>query len=240
MADSLIGEASAFTGAPKTRATLAAAAYSELREVIMFGDLLPPGAPLRLEELGRMLGMSISPVREAVRLLEAQGLAEYAPYKGARVTGLSATEMAEIYEARTALERVSMRRAAERFTKPDAVRLNVILRQIREAYDTNDRVAMVRGNSAFHAAIAEIAASSWLQRLLSPVLETSERYAAAVLRTGRTTETAEVEERGHKAIVDALQSNDAQLAEEVLDEHLNGFSRIFAGELADELTEQAV
>src|SRR3990172_7845707 len=96
------GHTSLLSVRSKPRATMAADAYTELREAIIIGAIAP-GTPLRLEELARNLDMSISPVREAIRLLEAQGLAEYTPYRGARVTELSYEEMAEIYEARAAL-----------------------------------------------------------------------------------------------------------------------------------------
>ena len=61
---------------------MAEAALERLREAIILGELTP-GAPLRLEDLARSLGMSISPIREAVRQLEALGLAEHTPHPGA-------------------------------------------------------------------------------------------------------------------------------------------------------------
>jgi len=72
---------------------MAEAALERLREAIIMGELTP-GTPLRLEDLGRRLGMSISPIREALRQLEALGLAEHLPHHGAKVMRLDVEECA--------------------------------------------------------------------------------------------------------------------------------------------------
>ncbi len=205
---------------------MAADAFGELREAIMVGELAP-GTPLRLEELARSLGMSISPVREAVRLLEAKGLAEYAPYRGARVTELSNDEMAEVYEARAALECAAIRRAAQRFQAGHYEVLESALRQIEKSYDVDDQLAVVRGNSAFHLGIASASGSQWLYRLLSPLLEMSERYAAAVLREGQPIQTRQIEAEGHSAILQALETGDPDEAEAALSQHLHVFEILY-------------
>src|SRR5882757_11483609 len=99
--------------------TMAEAALERLREAIIMGELLP-GAPLRLEDLARSLGMSISPIREAVRQLEALGLAEHVPHHGAKVMRLDVEELRELFSIRLALEGMALRRAAELFESADA------------------------------------------------------------------------------------------------------------------------
>jgi DNA-binding GntR family transcriptional regulator len=214
------------------RSTLVAQAYDELRTAIISGEI-PPGAPLRLEELARSLDMSISPVREAVRLLEGQGLAQYAPYRGAQVTELSVKEMGEIYEARAALERVAIRRAASRFTTQHEGALDDALRQLDAGYAAGDTIAIVRANTLFHTRIAVASDSQWLERLLSPLLEMSERYTAAALNNGTPEGTRVIEQRGHVAIVNALRTQDPDAAEAALLEHFNAFSELLAGKLGD-------
>src|SRR5262249_11558050 len=90
----------------------------QLREAIILGELTP-GTPLRLEELARSLGTSISPIREAVRQLEALGLAEHVPHHGAKVVALEIEELREIFSIRLALETMAVRRAAELFDVRD-------------------------------------------------------------------------------------------------------------------------
>src|SRR3982075_1512968 len=99
--------------------TMAEFALEQLREAIILGEL-PAGTPLRLEDLARQLGMSISPIREAVRQLEALGLAEHVPHHGAKVMPLDVEELRELFAVRLALEGMAVRRAAELFQATDA------------------------------------------------------------------------------------------------------------------------
>src|ERR1700750_2504887 len=99
--------------------TMAEYALEQLRESIILGEL-SAGTPLRLDELARSLGMSISPIREAVRQLEALGLAKHVPPQGAKGLDFDVDELRALFEVRLALESLAVRRAAERFTDSDA------------------------------------------------------------------------------------------------------------------------
>src|SRR5690348_6832640 len=100
--------------------TLAEKAYETLHAAIISGALRP-GARLPIEELAEHLQMSPMPIREAVRRLDAVGLVDNVPHRGARVTELSVTDLAEVYEVRLTLECLAVRRAAVRFTNADGV-----------------------------------------------------------------------------------------------------------------------
>src|SRR3954468_20737014 len=95
--------------------TMAEFALEQLREAIILGEL-PAGTPLRLDELARSLGMSISPIREAVRQLEALGLAKHVPHQGARVLDFDIDELRDLFEVRLTLESLAVRRAAVRIS----------------------------------------------------------------------------------------------------------------------------
>jgi DNA-binding GntR family transcriptional regulator len=92
-------------------------ALEQLREAIIMGEL-PAGTPLRLDELARSLGMSISPIREAVRQLEALGLAKHVPHQGARVLDFDVEELRDLFQVRLALESLAVRRATQTRTRP--------------------------------------------------------------------------------------------------------------------------
>src|SRR3977135_1339781 len=96
--------------------TMAGVALAPLREAIILGDLAA-GTPLRLDDLARSLGMSISPIREAVRQLEALGLAKHVPHQGARVLDFDVDDLRDLFSIRLALESLAVRRAAERATE---------------------------------------------------------------------------------------------------------------------------
>src|ERR1700742_1841628 len=105
-------------GPSRGHRTLAEKAYESLHAAIITGALRP-GARLPIEELADVLDMSPMPIREAVRRLDAAGLVENIPHRGARVTELSVIDLSEVYEARMALEVLAIRRAAERFRDAD-------------------------------------------------------------------------------------------------------------------------
>src|ERR1700749_3513732 len=79
--------------------TMAEYALEQLRESIILGEL-PAGTPLRLDELARSLGMSISPIREAVRQLESLGLAKHVPHQGAKVLDFDVEELRDLFQVR--------------------------------------------------------------------------------------------------------------------------------------------
>src|SRR6478609_11025998 len=128
---------------------MAEAALEQLRAAIILGELTP-GAPLRLEDMARTLGMSISPIREAVRQLEALGLAEHLPHHGAKVMRLDVEELRELFSIRLALEGMAVRRAAELFTAEDAEAARSHLAEYDEARRRGDVRAAVRAHGLFH------------------------------------------------------------------------------------------
>ncbi len=208
---------------------MASDAVTELRELIVFGTI-PPGSALRLEELARTLDMSISPVREAIRELENLGLAEHVPYRGARVTLLDAAEMHDVYEARVALETLAVRRVALRADEGGAEIIQSAFADLARNYDTHDARVIVRGNTLFHDAIAFASGSRWLQRLIRPTLETSERFSAAL--GGVREEVAHATEReGHAQILDACRAHDPDAAADALQRHLRVFEDLFGTEV---------
>src|SRR3954451_18572386 len=140
---------------------MAEAALERLRESIIMGELTP-GTPLRLEDLARQLGMSISPIREAVRQLEALGLAEHVPHHGAKVMGLDVEELRELFAIRLSLEGMAVRRAAELVEPAEAESARRHLLGYDDARRRGDIRAAVRAHGAFHFVLYEAARSPWL------------------------------------------------------------------------------
>ena len=162
---------------------MAEAALERLREAIIMGELTP-GTPLRLEDLARSLGMSISPIREAVRQLEALGLAEHVPHHGAKVMGLDVEELRELFSIRLALESMALRRAAELFDAADEEAARAHLTACDAARQRGDTRAGVRAHTAYHFALYDAARSGWLLRLIRPAWDSCERYRPVLLTAG--------------------------------------------------------
>src|SRR6201995_992363 len=131
--------------------TLAEKAFETLHWAIITGRLRP-GARLPIEELADVLDMSPMPIREAVRRLDAAGLVENIPHRGARVTELSIADLAEVYEARMALEILAVRRAAQRFTPENQTEARLKLDALHQMSDDNS-AATSAAHEAFHFAL---------------------------------------------------------------------------------------
>src|SRR5882672_1849141 len=156
-------------------ATLADAATAELRERILSGEL-ESGAPLRLEELARSLGTSISPIREAVRKLETLGLAVHVAHRGSRVKELDVDDLRDTYEARLALEPLAVARASGRISPQEVDRARAELENYTIFHERGERPAARAAHDAFHFTLYSASGSEWLVRLIRPAWENSERY----------------------------------------------------------------
>jgi DNA-binding GntR family transcriptional regulator len=207
--------------------TMAEAALERLREAIILGELTP-GTPLRLEDLARQLGMSISPIREAVRQLEALGLAEHVPHHGAKVMALDVEELRELFSIRLALEGMAVRRAAELFTTADVGGARRHLDAYDEARRRGDIRNAVRAHGDFHFALYEAARSQWLLRLIRPAWDSCERYRPVLLAKGA------VQDRHEELDVELLEActaHEPERAADALHAHLDLAADIYAVEL---------
>ncbi len=208
--------------------TMAEAALAELREAIVLGELVP-GTPLRLEDLASTLGMSISPIREAVRQLEALGLAEHVPHHGAKVTALDVDELRDLFQVRLVLETMAVRRAAEQFGADDRARASELLAECVDARGRGDVRRAMRAHTDFHFALYAAAGSPWLVRLITPAWESCERYRAALLA-----QQGSLQDRHaalDAALLDACSQHDPDTAAEALSEHLELFGDFYSHEL---------
>jgi DNA-binding GntR family transcriptional regulator len=207
---------------------MAEAALERLREAIILGELTP-GAPLRLEDLARSLGMSISPIREAVRQLEALGLAEHVPHHGAKVMGLDVEELRELFSIRLALETMALRRAAQLFTDEDAERARSHLAAFDDARHRGDTRVAMREHTAFHFTLYEAAHSSWLLRTIRPCWDSCERYRPVLL--GETGALQDRHEELDGELVAACAAHDSDRAAAAMHAHLQLATDIYTVEL---------
>src|SRR5881409_3498062 len=206
---------------------MAEAALERLREAIIMGELTA-GTPLRLEDLARQLGMSISPIREAVRQLEALGLAEHVPHHGAKVMALDVEELRELFAIRLALEGMAVRRTAELLEPADEESARRYLTAYDEARKRGDVRAAVRAHGAFHFALYEAARSSWLVRLIRPAWDSCERYRPVLLAKGAVQDR---HEELDVQLVAACEEHDGVRAAQALHDHLELAADIYAVEL---------
>jgi DNA-binding GntR family transcriptional regulator len=197
--------------------TLAEKAFDRLHQAIIQGEI-PPGERLPIEELAETLDMSPMPIREALRRLDAAGLVEHVPHRGARVRELSIEDLREVYEARLALEPLAVAHAAERFSDEDAARASDALRRHVDAYRHATPAEAFAAHTEFHFALYNAANSRWLTRLITPLWESSERYRMALpARYRRALEERRAE---HERILAACVAHDPVTAARELHDHL--------------------
>lgn len=205
--------------------TLSEQVFNELKDAIIAGDL-EQGSKITEDGLAKKYGISRGPLREAIRRLEAIRLLVRIPHAGMRVVTLTSEMMEEIYTVREALEGMSARLAAQRMSDEDIASLSELLDSHQDCIDKTEgkQYFQSEGNLDFHFRIAKASQNQWLIDLLS-----SELYQ--LLRMGRQ-RSGKIPARPlkaiqeHRAIVDAIQMRDSELAELLMRRHISGAWKI--------------
>jgi len=190
---------------------------------------VPVGTRLRQEALAEQFGVSRTPVREALRKLQATGLVELLPNRGAVVRGPSAREIREAYEVRAELEGLAAALTAERISDRDLLRLREAQALFREAVATliarrkpapwKDESVWVRANDLFHQAILDASGNGRLGETIADLHRSFPRDLtwAALAQSSRLLEE-NVEQ--HEAILEAIEQRDAVGARIRMIEHV--------------------
>ncbi len=190
------------------------AVEEQIRQEILYGDLRP-GDRLRLEDLAKRLGVSMTPVREAMQHLEADGLVVCEPHKGARVAGLSLEEIRVIYAMREALESLATRLAVSRLTDRELAHLEDMNLRARAAYARGDLVTVRKCNYDFHITLYRASRCRTLAKTVENLLMCSPfNFLWNEPRRARRS-FAE-----HDATLDALRRRDEEAAVAKIREHI--------------------
>ena len=201
--------------------------YKPLRDVVfetlrdaIITQVLKPGERLMEIQLADEMGVSRTPVREAIRKLELEGLVVMVPRKGAYVAGVSMKDIHEVYEVRSALEMLAATLAAERITEEELDALErQVLRESEEEdkQDGSDLDNIIYIDSSFHDIIYQAAHNQRLVQFVNILQEQLQRFRAASLARPGRSKTA-LEE--HKQIVEALSDRNGELAARLAREHI--------------------
>lgn len=199
--------------APQGQAT-----YRQLLSEIRKG-LLVPGARLRETEIAERLGISRTPVREALRLLENDGLVTHLPRQGATVRGLSYAEIIELYEMRTVLEGTAARLAAR-------VALSIEIDELRAR--NAELAAAAQGpaaqelNRQFHVTLLDAARNRFLVKAISALQKTLMILGPTTLTDAERQNSAVAE---HAAVIKAIADHDGDAAEHAMRNHVEAALR---------------
>ena len=173
------------------RKSLGEEVFEILREKILAGEY-PLGEWLRQEEIGKQLGVSQTPVREALDRLVAEGLADRVPYRGVRVSTLTSKEIADIYAARLVLEASIARTAAYNITDEQITGLQRLVDETRTLKSLEEMSRRRRLNIEFHFTLARASENQVLERLYRMTLH---QFPDWMIYEGMFRQEAELDER---------------------------------------------
>lgn len=192
-----------------------AAAISEM----VLDGTYGPGDRLKLSDLAERLGMSVTPIREALWKLEGSGLVQNIPNRGAVVRAIDAAHIRNVYDVRGALDAMLVEKAMETVTSPQLARIEEARLAYEAAVQQGDARTMLAADVAFHESIRGITGND----VAAGVLRSSFQLIVSLrLRLGFDPGRTEEVIREHAEIVEAIRAGDRQAAVQRVRQHANG------------------
>lgn len=190
--------------------------YEELKRQILMGKITP-GMRMMEVELAEEMGVSRTPVREAIRKLEKEGLVTIEPRRGAYASDISVKDMVDVLEVREDLEGFAAFLAADRITQAEVDELREITENYSEAVRNNDTEKMITFDERFHKKIVASSGNKTLIQLSETVQELALRFRYLYYDDFSRYVNMPVE---HKEIIDALTSGNGDMARQSADDHV--------------------
>lgn len=209
------------------RSTLNQQAYDNLLSML-FSSELPMGTQLDERELSAKLGVSRTPLREAISKLAREGLVEYAPYRGNFVKEWDAKQVEDLYIVRKSLEVLAIQLAIPKLSNEDIENIHHILEQAEQSLQDNDLLAFGQYDSQFHEFIVRktnnetlIRSIERLSLQIQMVRTIANRDPDVVYRTSSE----------RPRILEALKNRDVESATQLMAEHIEGVSRAVVSQI---------
>ncbi|MER7282734.1 GntR family transcriptional regulator [Dactylosporangium sp. NPDC000244] len=210
------------------QASLTGRVFDQIRDAIRSGELVP-GSLYSVVEIANQLGVSRTPVREALLQFAANGMVRFERSRGVRILELSVKDIEEIYSLRLLLEAPSAYRAATRMSDRDRAVLTKAFDGMRKACDAGDERLFQKHDLVFHEAIVRAAGN---ERVVQVVANTRSQMHALGLSTTKTRTLADIL-AVHEKIYDNVIARNAAGAGEAVQEHLIGTLEMLVQQSAD-------
>ncbi len=201
---------------PKTYTPLRDEVFSSLRNAILDGQF-HPGERLVEKTLAQTLSISRTPIREALRKLELEGLVSHEPRRGVVVVGVSQDDAAEIYTIRAVLEGLAARLAASRRTDGEVAQLKHLLNTMEESVQSRNFPELVPVHITFHQSFTAASKSSRLCQMISSLWDYVKGFERSTYSHPAPL-LSSCEE--HRQIVEAIEQQDEQQAEYAARTHI--------------------
>lgn len=192
-----------------------------LREAIISGELKPRERLIEMD-LSARYNVSRTPIREAIRNLEAAGLVTVIPYKGAIVSDVNVEEIQSIYEVRAALEGLATCLATPHMTPRILDKLEGLIRDMERSAEAEQATEFTRCNDEFHKTIYSHSGNQVLTGIIDDLLDRSVVFRRAASRSRRNIANSN---RAHRELLEAMGRGDAELAQQVAERHVRLFLR---------------
>ena len=190
--------------------------FQTLRNAIITGEL-QPGERLMETQLAEKLGVSRTPIREAIRKLELEGLVVMVPRKGAQVAQFTEKDIQDVLEVRAALEALAAKLACRRMDDRAFLKLQLAIAEYSYAAKNKDLETMIEKDVEFHDIICNATQNDQLIQLFNNLKEQVNRDRITYLKNAEDSETVEAE---HLAILEALKNKDEEVASNLASNHI--------------------
>ena len=207
--------------------------FKTLRQAILRGEL-QPGERLMEIALSKKLGVSRTPIREAIRMLELEGLVLMIPRKGAEVAGITEKNLRDTLEVRRALEELAIELSCTKITDEELNELEQAEEEFVDSIENKDIIDIARADEKFHDIIFTSTGNDKLVQMINNLREQMYRYRLEYVKA-EATRNQLMEE--HEMILKALKSRDKSEAKRIIAEHINNqevnVSKIFGGQSSE-------
>ncbi|MGP3933069.1 GntR family transcriptional regulator [Nonomuraea sp. KM88] len=204
---------------PAPHLTKADHAYLRVKELILSGEL-PPASVIAQARLAGDIGISTTPLREALRRLKSEGLVELDAHRDARVAPLAAEEARDLLELRRSLDPLAVALAAERRTRADIAAMRAAGQGL-EPLPGNPAYEHLAAHRAFHRALYSASHNDLLIQTLDGLWDKSDRYRRLALEAGRDQEARDRSAAEHEALVELVIAGDGEGAAAVMRRHVD-------------------
>lgn len=191
--------------------------FKTLRRGILTGEL-KPGERLMEIHLANRLGVSRTPIREAIRMLELEGLVTMIPRRGAEVSQITEKNLRDVLEVRRALDALAVELACERITEEEKEALRDACEEFEKATKTRDAVVITQADVKLHDIIVAAAGNDRLTKLVNDMSEQMYRYRFAYIKDETKHQSLIVE---HRIIYESIVRCDKATASEAIKTHID-------------------
>lgn len=211
-----------------TKSATSSAVYQQLKEQILHLDL-PPGSAISEIDTASQYNVSRTPVRDAFKALEMEGLLEIQPHVGTFVSLINLNEISDILYMREVLEQAVLKDLSMHFTQSHLLQFNIILEHQKTLLASDlDGLTLgkefIKTDNEFHSSLFELAGKQNIWHFLSMVNQQYERFRTFINRTGKESLESLYEE--HCVILDAISNKDLDRLSKTITNHIyGGFNR---------------